>query len=147
MPRVDPSAGVTTAASSTSRGSVGVVALLTVLVELLIPGYGVLLLPLSGLGGAWIVAIELSLLFAGLFVSEWVRDRMGRPAAAGRRLSLAFATLAVLLLVASVVDGMTFQPGEASGARPTNGLFSRPVVPCLPTCSPAWTTAGPTGRR
>lgn len=108
---------MTTTHSSTSGGSFGIVALPTVLVGLMISGYGVLLLPLSGLGGAWIIAVGLSLLLAGLFASTWVRERMGLSAATGRRLSLAFATLAVLLLVAFVVvNGVTFEPGEASSA-------------------------------
>lgn len=84
-------------------------------------GYGLLLLPVSPLGGAWVAAGGLSLLLAGLFSTAWVQTRLGFSAATGRSLSLGFGVLAVVLLVSFVVlSYASFTPvqeagGEASG--------------------------------
>ncbi|RDI73024.1 hypothetical protein DWB78_05695 [Halopelagius longus] len=66
-------------------------------------GYGLLLVPGSALGGAWIAAIGLSLLLSALLATERVGGRLGLSAAGRRTASLAFAALAVVLLVAFVV--------------------------------------------
>jgi hypothetical protein len=69
----------------------------------LIAGYGVLLLPASALGGAWIVAVGASAFLSGLFALPWTGPRLGIGARSRRRLSLSFAALSVFLLVAFVV--------------------------------------------
>lgn len=100
----------------TSDGTRSVVAVLTAVVGLAGLGYGLLLLPQSGLGGAWIVAIGLSLFLSGLFATEWAGNRLALSPATRRNLSLAFGVLAVVLLVAFVlVNGATFEAGELEG--------------------------------
>lgn len=96
--------------SITSRDVFGAVAVLAVIVEVLVFGYGLLLVPQSVLGGVWIAAIGLSLVLSGLFAAERAGDL---SPVARRRLSLAFVVLAVVLLAASVVvNGATFEAEE-----------------------------------
>jgi hypothetical protein len=89
------------AVSSVDR-SVGVVAVLAVLVGAGVFGYGLLLVPLSVLGGAWIAAIGASLALSGLFATTWVGDRLGLSPSARRTLSLSFAVVALLLFASFV---------------------------------------------
>ncbi|MFH5801466.1 hypothetical protein [Haladaptatus sp. CMAA 1911] len=89
--------------TTTSGSSFSVVAVLAVLFGLLVFGYGLLLVPVSVLGGAWVAAIGLSLLLAGVFATRWVGDRLELSAADQHTLSVAFSVLAVFLLVAYVV--------------------------------------------
>lgn len=92
-----------TTISSSSGRSVSVVALVAILLGVLIAGYGLLLVPVSLLGGLWIAAIGLSLALSGAFATPRFVARLGLSAADGRTLSRAFAALAALLLVAFVV--------------------------------------------
>ncbi|EMA45216.1 hypothetical protein C449_08012 [Halococcus saccharolyticus DSM 5350] len=78
-------------------------------------GYGLLLVPVSVLGGGHIAAIGLSLVLSGLFATEWAGDRWGLSAADRRTLSLAFGVLAGLLLVAFVV--VNFASFESGGVE------------------------------
>ncbi|SFF91380.1 hypothetical protein SAMN04488063_0772 [Halopelagius inordinatus] len=81
-------------------------------------GYGLLLVPASVLGGVWVASIGLSLVLSALFATERVGDRLGLSAADRRTLSLSFAVLAVVLLVAFVVVNFaSVEPGvtETSG--------------------------------
>ena len=75
-----------------------------------------MLVQTSVLGGAHVAAIGLSLSLAGLFATDWAGGRLGLSAGARRRLSLAFALLAAVLLVAfAVVNVASFEAGEAEG--------------------------------
>ena len=106
-----------TTTTSASGGSFGVVPVLAVFVGALILGYGLLLVPASVLGGLWIVAAGLSLSLSGVFATAWAGERFGLSAADRRNLSLAFAVLAAVLLVAfAAVNGATFDAGEAAGS-------------------------------
>lgn len=87
-------------------------AVLAVLLGAVILGYGLLLVPTSMLGGAWIAAIGLPLLLAGLLSTEWAGDRLGLPARDRRNASRALGVLAAVLLVAFVVVNFaSFEPG------------------------------------
>lgn len=89
--------------TATPSSSVSVVAVLAILVGASVFGYGLLLVPTSVLGGAWIAAVGLSLCLSGLFATAWVGDRLGLSAATRRTLSLSFAAFAAVLLVSFVV--------------------------------------------
>lgn len=104
----------TTTVEATPSGVVGVVALAAMALGALVAAFGVLLLPQSGLGGAWIVAIGLSLFLAGFFAVDPVADRMGLAPRTQRTLSLGFAVLAVFLLGSFVaVNAVSFEAGTA----------------------------------
>jgi len=86
---------------------------LLMLVGAAVVALGVLLLSQSGLGGAHIAAIGGSLFLSGAFSTRWIADRFGLSPADQRRWSLAFATLAGLLVVLFVVlNWATFEAGE-----------------------------------
>lgn len=96
--------------SATSGGAFGIVAVLAILVGAAIFGYGLLLVPTSLLGGGWIAAIGLSLVLSGLFATDWAGGRFDLSRTARRRLSLGFAVLAVLLLIAfAILSGASFE--------------------------------------
>lgn len=96
-----------------SGESVGIAAVLSVLLGAVIVGYGLLLVPASALGGGWIAAIGLALILSGAVATEAVGNRLGLPPGRRRRLSLAFAGVAVMLAVAFVViNGATFESEE-----------------------------------
>jgi hypothetical protein len=106
---------VTTTSPATSGGSFGVVAAFGMLVGAAVLGYGLLLLPASVLGGGWIAAIGASLLFSALFATEWSGERFGLSARDRRTLSLSFAGLAAVLVVAFVVvNYASYEAAEAS---------------------------------
>lgn len=92
--------------SAASQWSFDVTALLTAVVGVLIVGYGLLVVPASVVGGAWIAAIGLSILLSGLFDTEWAGDRAGLTTGDRRRLSFLFGGLAVVLAVAFVVSNV-----------------------------------------
>lgn len=109
---------MTTTTSASSGGSFGIPSLLAVLLGGAILGYGLLVLPVSLLGGAWIAAIGLALLLSGLFATEWAGDRIGLSAADRRTLSLTFAIIALVLLVAFVVVNFaSFEAFESGGSE------------------------------
>lgn len=98
--------------TTTSGSSFSVVAVLAVFVGLLVFGYGLLLVPVSVLGGVWVAAIGLSLLLAGVFATRWACDHLGLSASDQHTLSVAFSVLALLLLAAYVVVNFaSFAPG------------------------------------
>ena len=78
-------------------------------------GYGLLLVPASVLDSLH----RRSLLLSGVFAAEWAGDRFGLAPGTRRTLSIAFAGLAAILLVAFVVvNYASFKAGEtASGGR------------------------------
>ncbi|MEF8774563.1 MAG: hypothetical protein V5A23_09165 [Halobacteriales archaeon] len=104
-------------ATDDTGGDAGVstVAVMAMTVGVLFVGYGLLLLPRSVLSGVHVAAIGVSLALSGLFATEWAGERWDRSAATRRQLSLAFAALAVLLLVAFlVVNVATFEGNEVT---------------------------------
>ncbi|WP_309138794.1 hypothetical protein [Haloterrigena gelatinilytica] len=97
----------------TSGNSNSLVAALSILIGILVVGYGLLVASASPLGGAWIAAIGTALLLSGLFATDAVGDRLGLAPNRRRRLSLGCAGLAALLAVAFVViNGATFEAEE-----------------------------------
>ena len=103
-----------------SDSSIRVVALATAILGTATTGYGFLLLPQSGLGGAWIAAIGLALVLSGVLATDWAAGRLGLSPSTRRTLSLSFAAIAALLLVAFVVvNGASFESFEASGGVST----------------------------
>lgn len=107
---------MSTTTSSRVRHPVGVVAVCTAALGTAVLAYGLLLVPLSALGGLWIAAVGLALVLSGAFASPWVVARLDVPTARARRLSLAFALVAVLLAVAfALVSGVRVEPGVATG--------------------------------
>ena len=106
---------MSTTTTSASGGSFGVASVVAVLVGALVFGYGLLLVPASVLGGVWIAAVGLSVVFSGVFATPWAGERFGLSSADRRNLSLAFAVLAMVLLVAfAVVNGATFEFREVT---------------------------------
>ena len=107
---------MTTTSSLATNRAVGVVAVAAMLVGALVFGYGLLLVPISILGGAHVAAIGLSLFLSGLFTTERLGRRLGLSMATRRTLSLSFAVLAVALLAAFLaLNVTTFEAGEATG--------------------------------
>ncbi|QRV14631.1 hypothetical protein JMJ58_17100 [Haloterrigena salifodinae] len=101
----------------TSGESNSLVAALSILIGILVVGYGLLVTSASPLGGAWIVAIGIALLLSGLFATDAVGDRLGLAPNRRRQLSLGCSGLAALLAVAFVViNGATFETEELEGA-------------------------------
>lgn len=93
---------MTTSTNNTSSAAFGVVDVLAMVLGLFVFGYGLLLVPASLLGGAWIAAIGLSLALAGLFATEWAGRRFGLSASDRRSLSLAFGLVSIVLFVSFV---------------------------------------------
>jgi hypothetical protein len=93
---------VTTSTNNTSSDAFGVVDVLAMVLGLFVFGYGLLLVPASLLGGAWIAAIGLSLALAGLFATEWAGRRFDLSASEQRHLSLAFGLVSLVLFVSFV---------------------------------------------
>jgi hypothetical protein len=90
-----------------------VVAVLAMLLGALVAGYGLLLVPVSLLGGLHVAAIGASLFLSGLFATEWAGDQFDLAVGTRRNVSLAFAVLAVILAVAFlVVNYASFSTGE-----------------------------------
>lgn len=109
MPAPVVPSDVPTEDASTPGGSLDVRTTLATLLGALVLAYGLLVVPQSALGGAWIVAVGLSVLLSGLLATEWAGDRLGLSASDRRRLSLAFAALGVFLALSFVVvNGATF---------------------------------------
>lgn len=112
---------VTTTRSSTASESFGVVAVVAMGLGAFIAVYGLLVLPVSLLGGVHIAAIGISLLLAGLFTTELARNRWNLSPATQRRLAGGFLALSIVLLVAFIVinfasvDGSVVESGSESG--------------------------------
>lgn len=99
--------GVSSDTVSASGESLGLVAVVAMLLGAVAVGYGLLVLSTSGLGGVWIAAIGLSLGLSGVFATDRGGSRL--------RLSASFADLAAVLLVAFVaVNFAAFEAGEAT---------------------------------
>lgn len=94
---------MTTVASSVVGGRFGAVAATAILLGAFVSAYGVFLLPVSPLGGLWVVAIGLSLALAGAVATEWAATRFDLSPARQRTLALSFAGLSLVLLVSFVV--------------------------------------------
>lgn len=94
---------MSTETSTPTGDSFGVISIVATIVGLMVFAVGLLLVPESPLGGGWIAAIGLSLALSGLFAAEWVCNRIGLSTRSGRRAAVAFAVIAVVLLVAFVV--------------------------------------------
>jgi len=91
-----------------------VVAGLAMLLGVLVGGYGLLVVPVSLLGGLQVAAIGACLFLGGLFATDWAGEQFDLEPATRRNLSIAFAVLAVLLVVAFlVVNYASFSVGEA----------------------------------
>jgi len=93
----------TTTSDSQSGRSFGYTAVAAVIVGLFVFGYGLLVVPVSLLGGVWIAAIGLSVALAGVFNTAWAGRRFGLSEGDLRTLSLSCLGLAVVLSVAFVV--------------------------------------------
>lgn len=83
--------------------SFGYASLAAILVGAVVIGYGLLVIPVSVLGGGWIAAIGLALALAGAFDTAWVGRRVGLSSADRRTLSLSCLAVAAVLAVAFVV--------------------------------------------
>jgi hypothetical protein len=112
---------MTTTRSSTASGPFGVVAVVAMGLGVLVATYGLLLVPESLLGGGHVAAIGVTLLLAGLFSTEWARNRWNLSESAQRRLVWGFLVLSALLLVTFVVlnavsfEGPFVESGSESG--------------------------------
>ncbi|MFD1515325.1 hypothetical protein [Halomarina rubra] len=98
---------MTTAETTTSGPSVGVLDVFAIVAGALVFAYGLLLVSASPLGGGWVAAIGLSLALAGLFATEWSGERFGISPATRRTLSVSFAALAAAMFVSFVVVNYT----------------------------------------
>jgi hypothetical protein len=106
---------MTTTVSSRSSGSFGYVSIVGMLVGILVFAYGLLLVSLSPLGGAWIAAVGLSTFLGALFATEWAGRRLGLSTSNRMTLSWAFTGIAVILLVSFLaINGMGFEENSAS---------------------------------
>ena len=76
----------------------------------LIAIYGLLVIPASLLGGFHIATIGITLLLAGLFTTEWARNRWNFSATTQRRLAWGFLILSIILLAAFlIINAMSFE--------------------------------------
>lgn len=111
-----------TTQSSTTGGSVDIVAVVGMGLGALVVVYGVLILSVSPLGGLHIAAIGLSLLLASLFTTEWAGNRWSLSPTTRNKLSWGFLTLTAVLTMAFVVinfvgfGGPFVESGSASGS-------------------------------
>jgi hypothetical protein len=102
---------------SASDGQWGIVSSVAMIVGGGVVGLGMLLVPTSALGGLWIAGIGLALVLAGAVASDRVGGRAGLSAGIRSRLSLAFALVAAVLLVAFVVINFaSIESGEVVGS-------------------------------
>ncbi|WP_138797163.1 hypothetical protein [Halostella sp. PRR32] len=92
-----------TASSTQSDRSFGYVSVTAVLIGLFVVGYGLLLVPQSLLGGAWIAAIGVAFALAGIFNTVWAGRRFGLSDGDRRTLTVTSVALAAVLTVAFVV--------------------------------------------
>lgn len=94
---------VSTSNSTSSDSSFSALSIFAMVVGAFVVGYGLLVVPVSVFGGAWIVAIGLSVFLSGLFATGWAGDRFDLDPETRRNLSLTFALFAIVLFVAFVV--------------------------------------------
>lgn len=103
-----------------SARSFGYTSVAAVLLGLLVTGYGLLVVPLSVLGGVWIAAIGLSFALSGVFRTPWAGRQFGLSAGDRRTLSVSLLALALVLAAAfgvlNVFGGV--ETGEATAAVP-----------------------------
>lgn len=103
-------------AMSRERGPSGVGATLSVVVGLLLVGYGVMLVGTSLLAAAWVAAVGVCVAASGVVATPWAGERFGISPRRQRRMSTALGVLGVLLAVAYLLtNGATFSGGSASG--------------------------------
>ena len=89
-------------------------------------GTGLLLVPVSVLGGVHIAAVGLSLALAGVFTTAWAGRRLGLSDPELRTLSVSFLALAATLSVAFVVlNGF----GGVESHEATGGTTAGRVLP------------------
>jgi len=92
------------------------IVLAAVVVGALVVGYGFVLAPQSALGGVHVAVIGVTLAMSGLFETRFVGDRLGLSPRTRRTFSLAFAVIALLLVLAfAVLYQGTFDSGAAPG--------------------------------
>lgn len=97
--------------SAKKSSSLTIVAVAAAIVGAVVLALGLVLVPESALGGAWVGAIGLSLLLAGAVTTDRVGDALGLSSGTRHRLALAFACLAAFLLVTFViVNFASFEP-------------------------------------
>lgn len=92
-----------TTTTTPSGGPFGVVSVVAIGLGALVFGYGLLVTPLSLLGGTHVAAIGLSMLLAGVFATNRAATRWNLSAAGQRRLSGGLALLALVLLATFVL--------------------------------------------
>lgn len=86
-----------------SDRSFGYAFVAAILVGVVVGGYGLLVTPVSVLGGGWIAATGLALALAGAFDTTWVGRRVGLTAADRRTLSLSCLAVAAICAVTFIV--------------------------------------------
>jgi hypothetical protein len=106
---------VTTSTNNSSGAPFGLVDILAMVLGVFVFGYGLLLVPASPLGGAWVAAIGLSLALAGLFATEWAGRRFGLSAADRRTLSLSFGAISLVLFASFVAVNNAGFEGPVAG--------------------------------
>lgn len=109
-----------TTTTTRSGATFGVVPAVAVALGALVFGYGLLLVPVSLLGGVHVAAIGLSVWLAGLFATTWAATRWNLSTARQRRLAVGFALLALLLAATFVVVNYAgFVPATQSSSGST----------------------------
>ena len=98
----------------TARPAFGVGTLPLAILGALATAYGLLVIPVSVLGGLHILAVGISFLIGAVVTTGWAGERFDLTPSQQRRAALALATVGMVLTVVFVlVNGATFESGEA----------------------------------
>ncbi|RNJ25384.1 hypothetical protein [Halosegnis longus] len=98
----------------TTRPAVGTGTLPLAILGVLATVYGLLVIPVSILGGVHSLAVGGSFLLGAVVTTGWAGERLDLTPGQQRRAALALATVGMLLTVVFVlVNGATFESGEA----------------------------------